>query len=359
MSRVMQSDYMDFAKFGADARFNLATSGIANADLTDLGLTWDDLALHGPNAGGYEPLVAKVAGRFAVDPASVVMAGGGCSFANHLALAALVQRGDEVLVETPTYELLTSILGHLQADVRSFERRLDDAWRLDPERVAAAITPKTRLVVLTNLHNPTSAFADDSTIDAIAAAAAKVGAMVFVDEVYRELMFHDGRAETSFRQDGNVIVTSSLTKAYGVTGLRCGWILAPAPLAQKMRRLNDLYGVHPPHIAERMAVVAFDRLHYLRARADALLAANRAAYRDILGGHLQLDQAVFDNGTTVFPRLLEGDGDAFFERLHSEFETSVVPGRFFGLQEHIRIGLGADAAMTRAGLERLAAALDA
>jgi hypothetical protein len=353
----MQSDYMDFAKFGAEARLNLATSGIARADLADLELSWDDLALHGPNAGGYAPLMDKVAARFGVDRACVVMPGGGCSFANHLALAAIVQPGDEVLVERPTYELLTSILGYLQADIRTFERRLDEGWRLDPERVAAAITPRTRAVAITNLHNPTSALATDAEIAAVAEAAAKVGAMVFVDEVYRELMFADGRARTSFRPDGNVVVTSSLTKAYGITGLRCGWILAPPELAHRMSRLNDLYGVHPPHIAERISVVAFDRLPRLRARADALIAPNRAAYREILAGHPKLEQVMFDHGTTAFPRLVDGDGDAFFQRLTAEHETSVVPGRFFGAPDHFRIGLGADPAMVRAGLEQVARAL--
>jgi aspartate/methionine/tyrosine aminotransferase len=358
MTRQMQSDYMDFAKFGAEARYNLASSGVANAELPDLGLSWDDLALHGPNTGGYAPLVQKVARRFNVDPACVVMPGGGCSFANHLALAALVQPGDEVLVEWPSYELLPSILGYLQADIRRFERRLDQSWKLDPYRVEAALTPKTRVVVVTNLHNPTGAISDDATIRAIAEAASKVGATLFVDEVYRELMFEDGQAETSFRQDANIVVTSSLTKAYGVTGLRCGWILAPPVLAQRMRRLNDLYGVHPPHIAERMSVVAFDRLPQLRARATALIEAGQAAYRAVLGGHPKLSQVVFDQATTVFPRLAEGDGDHFFQRLIEQFETSVVPGRFFGLSRHIRIGLAGDPHATRIGLGRVAAALD-
>jgi hypothetical protein len=358
MTRLMQSDYMDFAKFGADARYNLATSGVMNADLDDLGVTPDDLVLHGINAGGYAPLVDRVASRFGVDRACVVMPGGGCSFANHLALAALVQPGDEVLVEWPTYELLTSQLSYLRADVRRFERRLDEAWRLEPYRVEAAITPKTKLVVLTNLHNPTGALAEEAAIRAIAEAAAKVGALLFIDEVYRELMFGDGAAETSFRAPGNIVVTSSLTKAYGVSGLRCGWILAPPMLAHHMRRLNDLFGVHPPHVAERMSVIAFDRLPRLRARASALIDAGRAAYTAVLGGHPKLNQAVFDQGTTVFPRLAAGDGDHFFQRLTEKFETSVVPGRFFGLSRHIRIGLAGDPHATRIGLGRVAAALD-
>ncbi len=124
-----------------------------------------------------------------------------------------------------------------------------------------------------------------------------------------------------------------------------------------MRRLNDLFAVAPPHVAERLSLIAFDRLDGLRARANAVLAENRAAYRQILGEHPGLDQVVFDQGTTVFPRLVNGDGDDFFDRLKARFETSVVPGRFFGRPGHIRVGLGGDAAMTRLGLERLAQAL--
>jgi len=355
--RAMQSDYMHFAKFGAGARYGLATSGVKDCVLDDLRLSLDDLALHGPNAGGYGPLVERVAARFGVEPASVVMPGGGCSFANHLAMAALVAPGDEVLIEDPTYELIGSTLGHLQARLRRFERRADAAWALEPDRVAAEITPATRLVVLTDLHNPSGALADGRAVRTIAAAAAEVGAAVFIDEVYRELTFADGAARTAFRAGGNVVVASSLTKAYGVSGLRCGWILASPEPAERMRRLNDLYGVHPPHVAERMAVVAFDRLPELRERANGMIDANRAAYREILGDHPRLDQTLFDQGTTVFPCLLDGDVEALFHRAVSEFETSFVPGRFFGRPQHLRIGLGGDPDATRIGLERLAGAL--
>jgi hypothetical protein len=355
--RTLQSDYMHFAKFGAGARYGLASSGVKDCALEDLRLSLDDLALHGPNAGGYGPLADAVAARFGVDRASVVTPGGGCSFANHLALAVLVKPGDEVLIEDPTYELISSTLGYLQARLRRFERRPQADWALEPARVAAAITPGTQLVVLTDLHNPSSAHADEAAVCAIAEAAAKVGATVFIDEVYRELTFGEDPARTAFRAGGNVVVASSLTKAYGVSGLRCGWILAAPDLAERMRRLNDLYGVHPPHVAERMAVVAFERLPELRARASAMTDANRAAYREILGGHPRLDQTLFDHGTTVFPRLLDGDVEALFRRAVAEFETSFVPGRFFGRPQHLRIGLGADPATTRVGLQRLAAAL--
>ncbi len=356
-ARVLQSEYMRFAKQDTAARFGLASSGVADCTMADLDITLDDLALHGPNSYGYGPLIEQIAGRFRIDTACVAQAGG-ASFANHLALAAIVAPGDEVLVEDPTYELIVSTLGYLQANVRRFRRRAEDAWRLDADDVAAHLTPRTRLVVLTNLHNPTGALASEDEIAAVARAADQVGALVLIDEVYLELMFRSGEARTAFRPEGNIVVTSSLTKAYGLSGLRCGWILAPDWLAQRMRRLNDLYASLPPHLAERLSVVAFDRLPVLRARANAMIDANRAAYREILGGHPALDQTVFDQGTTVFPRLVGGDADGFFTRLLANYETSVVPGRFFGRPDHVRIGLGGDPAMTRGGLERIKAALE-
>ena len=322
--RQLQSDYMHFAKFRAEAAYDLATSGVKDCTLDDLGLSWDDLALHGPNASGYGLLMEIVAARFGVDRRCVVMPGGGASFANHLALAALVGPGDEVLVERPSYELLTDTLRYLRADVRRFERRSEDGWALDPEVAIAALTPTTRLVALTHLHNPSSAPASELAISAIAHAAERIGARVFIDETYRELTFAAGEAVTSFRPGGSIVTTSSLTKAYGLGGLRCGWILADPPLAERMRRLNDLYGVHPPHISERMSVVAFRRLPQLTARAETLLVANRAAYRAILGGHPALEQTVFDTGTTVFARVRDGDGDACAQRL-LQAGVAVVP----------------------------------
>jgi aspartate/methionine/tyrosine aminotransferase len=354
--RRLQSDYMHFAKFRAQATYDLATSGVKDCELADLNLSWDDLALSGPNASGYGPLMEIVAARFGLDRSCVVMPGGGASFANHLALAALVGPGDEVLVERPSYELLTDTLRYLRADVRRFERRAADAWALDPEAVVEALTPTTRLVVLTHLHNPSSAPASDLAINVIANAAERIGALVFIDETYRELTFTAGAAVTSYRPGGSVVTTSSLTKAYGLGGLRCGWILADPPLAERMRRLNDLYGVAPPHISERMAVVAFRRLPELKARAEALVGANRTAYRALLADHPALEQTVFDTGTTVFARVRDGDGDACAERL-LEAGVAVVPGRFFEAPDHIRIGLGGDAAMTRAGLELAARTL--
>lgn len=350
--RADGSAYMQFAKLKAAAKYGLASSGVADAGMAAIAPEPGDLVLNDPSPYGWPPLVETIAARFGVDPACVVVPGGGCSFANHLAMAAILRPGDAVLIEDPGYELLASTASFLGARVGRLARKPAHGWRVDAG--AAAITPDVSLVVISDLHNPTGAVAAAGDIAALAAASP----IVLVDEVYLELTFDVGTARTAFSENGNVVVTSSLTKAYGLSGLRCGWILAPRALAERMRRLNDLFGVKAPHVAERLAVRAFSRLPALRARAEALIGPNRAAYRAILGGHPALEQTVFDQGTTVFPRLVRGDGDRFFRRLTERFETSVAPGSFFGAPDHVRIGLGGDPAMTREGLTRIAEALD-
>ena len=188
--------------------------------------------------------------------------------ANHLAMAATVEPGDEVLVEHPTYELLVSTLQYLGASVRYFERRMEDGFRLDPAEVERQITSRTRLIVITNLHNPSGALADEETLRAVGDIAKRHHALVLVDEVYLEAMF-DRRPRPALHLGEHFLVTSSLTKAYGLSGLRCGWVLAAPELAQRMWHIHDLYGVNAAHPAELLSVIALDNLERVSARAKS------------------------------------------------------------------------------------------
>ncbi|MDQ6624792.1 MAG: aminotransferase class I/II-fold pyridoxal phosphate-dependent enzyme, partial [Verrucomicrobiota bacterium] len=154
------------------------------------------------------------------------------------------------------------------------------------------------------------------------------------------------------------VVTSSLTKGYGLSGLRCGWILAAPKLAHCMWRLNDLFGANAAHPAEQLSVVAFDHLDAFRARARNLLEANRPILDAFLDSRSDLECVRPPAGTVVFPRLLGSDSESFFRVLRERFETSVVPGGFFEMAQHFRIGIGGETAELRSGLERLGAALD-
>lgn len=350
-----RSPYIEFSKLKSAAKYNLAASGVSECSLSELEIRLDDLELHGPTLYGYPPLLEAIAAMKRVTADSVVCAQG-TSMANHLAMSALFAHGDEVLIEEPTYEAILTTAVYLGARVRRFQRRPEEAYALDPVEVRRNLTPQTRLIVLTNMHNPTSALATEESLRAIGELANESGARVLVDEVYLELLHHPP-ASSAVHLGSQFVVTSSLTKAYGLSGLRCGWILAEPKLAERMWRLNDLFAGMPPHIAEQLSVIAIEKIDKLAQRADRLVEANRVALIAALDGHPAIELEIPPQGTTAFPRLKQGDVSGFCDFLRGGYETSVVPGIYFERPEHFRLGISGDCEMTREGLTRLAAAL--
>jgi aspartate/methionine/tyrosine aminotransferase len=355
--RQRHSDYILWAKTQSPARFNLATSGVGSFPLRELPVTIDQLEINGDSAYGYAPLQLAIARKCGVDPDCVVAAAG-TSMANHLAMAALIDSGDEVLVEQPSYELFTSTLLYLGAVVKHFARTEESGYALDPAQVRRVITRKTKLIVLCNLHNPSSVLASETALREIGGMARSVGARVLVDEVYLDAVYTN-TPKPSYHLGPEFVVTSSLTKVYGLSGLRCGWILAEPALARAMWRLDDLFESIPAHPAELLSVVAFENLDYIRDRARKVVEADRARLREFLGSQKAVSTPRTEFGTTAILRLEGGNVDDFLTRLRTEYETSVVPGHFFGLPNHFRIGMGVDSEMFREGLQRIGRALQA
>jgi aspartate/methionine/tyrosine aminotransferase len=211
--------------------------------------------------------------------------------------------------------------------------------------------------VLTNLHNPSSVLTDDATLRQVGEIARRVGARVLVDEVYIETLF-EASPRTSFHLGNEFVVTSSLTKAFGLSGLRCGWIFAEPELARKMWLLNDLFAATPVHSGERLSVVALDQIDELGARAKVLLDRNRTLLNDFLGTREDLETVRPEFGTVMFPRVRSGDAGPLCRLLREKYETSVVPGSFFELPAHFRVGIAVETEVLEGGLERLAKALN-
>jgi aspartate/methionine/tyrosine aminotransferase len=351
-----RSPYMEFAKLRSAAKYNLATSGIMSYPLSGLPVKLADLEINGPTLYGYAPLLERLAQRSGVTPDCVVTAAG-TSMANHLAFAATVSPGDEVLVEHPTYELLVSTLEYLGATVRYFDRRMEDGFRVDPSEVERNMTPQTRLISLTNLHNPSGALIDEPTLREVGQIANKRGAYVLVDEVYLEALY-DERPKPAIHLGDHFLVTSSLTKAFGLSGLRCGWVLANRDLTDRMWHINDLYGVNAAHPAELLSVIALDNFDTVVARATQLLAENRPALEAFLRSRDDLEYFLPQHGTIVFPKLRHRSVEALDRLLRDKYETAIVPGSYFEMPQHFRIGIGGDPEMTRVALQRLGAALD-
>lgn len=345
------SVYMRWAKEHAAARYNLANSGILGVSTGDLELGPGDVLVNGPNRDGYPPLLEAIAERYGVTPEQVVPAEG-TSGANFLAFAALLEPGDEVLVEQPTYEPLLAALSFLGARVRRFARRFEDGYRLDLDDLRRQMSDRVRLVVITNPHNPSGVFLPaEETAEAVRIAG---GAHVLVDEVYQDIVASGSHVHLG----PNVLATSSLTKCYGLSGLRCGWVLCAPDLARRMRHVRDVMGSVGSVPSDSLALAAFRQLPRLEARTRSILDPNIRSIHEFLRQHEDLlDCVVPPRSMKVFPRLKrEEDSQALHDRLR-ELEASIVPGRFFEFPRHFRLGFAVLPEDVNEGLRRLSRVL--
>jgi aspartate/methionine/tyrosine aminotransferase len=354
--RKLGSEYLEWAKsHGSVPPFALTASGMPARALAELELGPADLELSGNAAYGYAPLLHGLAALHDVAPECVVTSAG-TSMVNHLAMASLIEPGDEVLIERPTYEPLLALAEYLGARVTRFDRVFENEFRVEAPAIARALTPRTRLVVITNLHNPSGVYTDAATLGAVGELARQVGARVLVDEAYLAAVF-DEPARSAVHLGPTFVTTNSLTKVYGLSGLRCGFILAEAELARRMWRLNDLFSNHDVFPAQQLAARALSRLAAWSAEVRQRLDGNRALVAEFLAGRAELAVALPRHGTILFPRLRGGDVERLCARLVAR-DSAVVPGRFFEAPDHFRIGIGMSPEILRGGLLRLGQALD-
>ncbi len=353
-SATMGSAYMEWVKTRTHVGFNLANSGVKNYPLSGLPVNFQALVLSGPGAYGYTPLVNAIGVKCGV-PAECVATAQGTSMANYLAMAGTLDPGDEVLIEHPAYPLLWEAAEYVGAKVNFFERRADAGFAIDTDAVEKAVTRNTRLIVITNLHNPSCAFTDEATLRRIGALAKSAGARVLVDEVYLDLLFEDA-PPTAAKLGPEFVVTNSLSKVYGLSGLRCGWILGDPELIRKIYRMNDLLGVNNPYVTDQISCVALENLERIAQWSRDLLDRNRALANEFVAATPELECEPLKTGTVLFPRL-GVPVDEFYRSLRDRYDTVVTPGHFFGAPERVRIGIGGDTNLLAAGLERIHDAL--
>jgi aspartate/methionine/tyrosine aminotransferase len=358
---IASAPYLRWAKTRPRVTYDLGSSGVVPVSTEELlgeAQAKSSFDISGPNDEGYPPLRDAIAERYGL-PSECVSIAGGAAGANFLALLALVGPGDDVLIERPAYDPLIAATRVAGATPIAFERHWEDGFALDADAVGRALTPKTRLIVISNAHNPSGAMADVGVLEEVGRVAATVGARVLVDEVYAEAQ-HDESAPLppAARLGDTFITTSSLTKAYGLAGLRCGWILASPAVSQTIRQARDVVDGSGPFVAERLALTAFQQLERLRARARLLLAENLATLRAITSSNPRLEWLEPQAGTTVFPKVRDvEDTAALVDALIRNYDTVAVPGHFFQRPQHLRLSFSGRPEMVREAARRLDRAL--
>ena len=349
--------YVAWMKRAPAVTYNLMGSNLLHCQVNDLPGAREELALDAFHEEGYPPLLEDIAGRYGVGTDEVSVATG-ASGANFLVCGALLKAGDEVLVERPAYDPLLGVPRFLGAKIRRFDRKYEEGFRVDPDRVAAGLTPRTRLVFMTNPHNPTGAFTPPETLREIGELAREVGARVLVDEVYLESI-HGMEPRPAATLSRTFVSTSSLTKAYGLSGLRAGWALSEPEVAERIRRVRDVVDGVGSFPSELLAHLAFRNIRTLRERARSILGPNLERLKSFMATQAKLEWVPPVGGSVGFPRIRGvDDTSGFVGVLRERYDTGVVPGHFFEAPAHFRVALGGRAEILEEGLQRLGQALE-
>ena len=352
---------MRWAKTRPRVSYDLASSGLLPVTTTELlgdAKAAEAFDISGPTDEGFIPLREAIASRYGTTAECVSIAAG-ASGANFQAMLALLEPGDDALIETPVYDPLIAAARAAGANVVHFERNWSKGFALDPYVVRTALTPATKLIVISNAHNPSGAMANRDALEQVGVMAEAVGARVLVDEVYAEAQHDGGPMPRPAATIGEVFVsTNSLTKAYGLAGLRCGWIMASPAVSSRVRAIRDVIDGSGSYVAERLSLTVFENIDRLRSRARKILADNLAVVRAMAASHSRLEWLEPVAGTTAFPRVTGvNDTSDLVDRLIRDHDTIVVPGYFFQAPQHIRIAYGGKTEMIREAIARLDLAL--
>jgi len=346
--------YLEWARrFYGQVRFDLATSGIPAVSAAALGppveQDLDDLT-------GWPRLREAIAAYNGV-PAGETIAALGTTHALWLAYASLTSPGEDVLVEAPGYEPLTRIAEGVGARVGTFERPSGSGFALDPDRIARAMTPRTRVVAVSNLHNPSGVRADADSLRAAASVVASRGAFLLVDEVYAPfdaLVGPSGIFRGSARKLApNVVTAGSLTKCFGLGQERVGWVLGPPEVIERAGNALVVSAGHLPRSYVRDAIAAFSLLPALAERSRGLLEGKRERVAAWVGAKGLGWSAPADGLFGLATMRGRGDLTATVEAGVRDHQVLVAPGAFFGAPDAFRIAWSLPAADLDEGLRRL------
>jgi aspartate/methionine/tyrosine aminotransferase len=343
-------------------RFDLADSAVATPDLEALGLP-HRIELPRRSLRDAVPLLERALGERIAAPDARVLVTAGASEANASVYAGLLEPGDEVLVENPGYEPHRALAGLFGLRLSRFPRSRQQGFAGLAEAVASRLGAGTRMVVLSHLHNPSGAALEESDGEALDRLAERHGLWILCDETFRDaaplpLGTHAGRGP-------RWVASSSLTKVYGLGGLRIGWVAGCGEALERVAAAQNGLSANPSLPSVALALELAPHLDALRARAQRILGENHAAWNRAAERVAALAPGEFDRGvpplgTTAwcgFPG--ERGGEAFAEFASTRFDLAVTPGRFFGEPRGVRIGMGAEARHFTPAVERLERALEA
>lgn len=345
--------------------FNLSESGVR--PLTPRELVEDAQGLEGlldqplvyTQSNGTLELRRAIAAMYPGATVDHIEVTNGGSEANFITTFNLIEKGDEVVMLVPNYMQTWGLSRAFGAAIREWklvEDRDAGRWRVDLDALETLVSSRTKMIVICNPNNPTGARLTAAELDQIARVADKHGAWILSDEVYRGAEIDGNETASMWGRSERAIITSGLSKAYGLPGLRIGWIASQPPLIASLWSYHDYVTIAPGALSDRLARVALtpERRARLFERTRGILRRNlpliEAWLHEAGGFHWIPPEA----GAIVYVRYDHGiNSTTLVTRLREEKSVLIVPGDHFGMDGYLRLGFGEPPEYNRAGLERL------
>ena len=344
--------------------YNLSESGVHPLTLLEL---MDDPAvvkeflateLNYPQANGTIPLRERIAALYPGATPDNVLVTVGCAEANFITLQTLLAPGDEMVMMLPNYMQIWGIGHNFGFEVKTFHLRKDRGWTPDLDELENIVSEKTKLIAVCNPNNPTGYILTESEMDAIVAAADRVGAWLLADEVYSGAEhLTDVQTPSFWGRYDKVLAMNSLSKAYGLPGLRIGWVVGPADTVDDIWARHEYSTISTTMLSNKLATIALSpemRPRLIRRTRDYI----RRGF-PILDGWMESHEGIFElvppqAAAIAFVRYrLDVNSTHFVERLMHEKSVLIIPGDHFGLDRYLRISFGLPPDYLRAGLDRI------
>lgn len=362
---ALLEEWMRLYYFAVDA--DIGSSGVSDYSLAEvralagIGVEeMDAVVFHDSQTLGGAGVRNAIARRWTGGDAGRVMVTHGSTEAIFLVMNALLEPGDEVVVLDPVYPGLGDVVRGMGCRLVPWRLRAEDGWRPDLDALAARVTGRTRMIVVNFPHNPTGATLTPAEQDALLAVAARSGAWLLWDGAFADLVYDTAPLPDPGLCYDRAISLGTVSKGFGLPGLRVGWCLAEPAVLDRMARVRDYLTLHLSPLVELLAERVVDA-------ADRILAQKRAAARrsrarvDAWMGEQEglIGWTLPAGGVCGFPRLEVPDVEVFCHQLALEQRVMLVPGTCFGWSGHVRLGFGGPAEVLETGLGRLAGALRA
>jgi len=336
-------------------RYNLSESGVHALTVKELAgdelenLT--DTSLGYGYTNGTPELRELISQLYKARSASSILVTNGSSEANFISIWALIKRGDEVALMLPNYMQIWGIARAIGARVKAFRLREKNGWALDIEELKKAIGKRTKLIAVCNPNNPTGAVLSTSDMKAIRDLASESKAWVLSDEVYQGAEINGQTTQSFLDTYDRTLVTNGLSKAYGLPGLRIGWIAAPEPTIAKLWSYHDYTTIAPSSVSDRLARIALKKRNEILERTRNILRTNLAILEEWIDETKVFSFVKPKAGAISFIKYgLKANSTRLAEKLREQKSVLVVPGDHFGIDGYLRIGYGTEPNYLRAGL---------